>query len=165
MKYRPFIPACAGSTDPAITSANRPWDHPRIRGVHLGHQERSKYCRGSSPHTRGTLPDGNHGTGNDYIELFAAIRDGQEIRRLRIVAKEKGVAGNFDIEDAQYYDVIVEKDAIATHLPNGSNSRKTPSNLITIADLLNGVNDKSGVPYLNSNGELKDHPHIRGVHG
>ena len=99
-------------------------------------------------------PDGNHGTDNDYIELFAAIRDGQKIRRLRIVAKEKGSAGNFDIEDAQYYDVIVEKGAIATHLPNGSNSRKTPSNTITIADLLNGVNDKSGVPYLNSNGEM-----------
>lgn len=99
-------------------------------------------------------PDGNHGTDNDYIELFAAIRDGQKIRRLRIVAKEKGPTGNFDIEDAQYYDVIVEKGAIATHLPNGSNSRKTPSNTITIADLLNGVNDKSGVPYLNSNGEI-----------
>lgn len=99
-------------------------------------------------------PDGNHGTDNDYIELFAAVRDGQKIRRLRIVAKEKGSAGNFDIEDAQYYDVIVEKGAIATHLPNGSNSRKTPSNTITIADLLNGVNDKSGVPYLNSNGEM-----------
>ncbi|MGN8780602.1 hypothetical protein ACTNE5_00400 [Acidaminococcus fermentans] len=99
-------------------------------------------------------PDGNHGTDKDYIELFAAIRDGQEIRRLRIVAKEKGISGNFNIDDAQFYDVIIAKGAIATHLPNGSNSRKTPSNAITIADLLNGVNDKNGAPYVNSNGEL-----------
>lgn len=135
-----------------------------MRGVHCQWGFLGVPSGGSSPHTRGPFPDGNHGAGNDYIELFAAIRDGQEIRRLRIVAKEKGVAGNFDIEDAQYYDVVVEKDAIATHLPNGSNSRKTPSNLITIADLLNGVNDKSGVPYLNSNGELKDYPRMRGIH-
>lgn len=99
-------------------------------------------------------PDGNHGTDKDYIELFAAIRDGQEIRRLRIVAKEKGISGNFNIDDAQFYDVIIAKGAIATHLPNGSNSRKTPSSAITIADLLNGVNDKNGAPYVNSNGEL-----------
>ena len=48
-----IIPACAGSTDHYSTSQPNLWDHPRMRGEHPGHLDKSWYVQGSSPHARG----------------------------------------------------------------------------------------------------------------
>ena len=48
-----IIPAYAGSTLGARRYRCGPWDHPRIRGEHLGGALHVSGARGSSPHTRG----------------------------------------------------------------------------------------------------------------
>ena len=62
-----IIPAYAGSTSAAYGTASRAADHPRIRGEHPA----SRGCRtgliGSSPHTRGALPDSHFIPGMDRI--------------------------------------------------------------------------------------------------
>ena len=50
-----IIPAYAGSTLGARRYRCGPWDHPRIRGEHLGGALHVSGARGSSPHTRGAL--------------------------------------------------------------------------------------------------------------
>ena len=53
LKYQLFIPACAGSTKSLGWPWLRPWDHPRIRGVHYPVRRSSASASGSSPHARG----------------------------------------------------------------------------------------------------------------
>ena len=48
-----IIPAYAGSTIPFLALLMLSWDHPRIRGEHLDSAVFMRFCRGSSPHTRG----------------------------------------------------------------------------------------------------------------
>ena len=48
-----IIPACAGSTRLRCTACQRPRDHPRLRGEHLGQSRITRAVRGSSPLARG----------------------------------------------------------------------------------------------------------------
>ena len=48
-----IIPACAGSTPPAVIQVGRTRDHPRMRGVHVFVGFLSTASLGSSPHARG----------------------------------------------------------------------------------------------------------------
>ena len=48
-----IIPACAGSTRDTTPRICAPWDHPRMRGVHILAKRRFNQAMGSSPHARG----------------------------------------------------------------------------------------------------------------
>ncbi len=50
-----IIPACAGSTDPALTDAAAPQGHPRMRAEHILDKSLTVTLQGSSPHARGAL--------------------------------------------------------------------------------------------------------------
>ena len=50
-----IIPACAGSTRHVRLQAQRPRDHPRMRGEHVWYQRGTPSSQGSSPHARGAL--------------------------------------------------------------------------------------------------------------
>ena len=50
-----IIPAYAGSTIKLVTESTMYWDHPRIRGEHADQVAKTKFGKGSSPHTRGAL--------------------------------------------------------------------------------------------------------------
>ena len=50
---RGIIPACAGSTSAASSTASAARDHPRMCGEHTGHWLFSSSSSGSSPHVRG----------------------------------------------------------------------------------------------------------------
>ena len=52
-----IIPAYAGSTSSNTVSCHQAKDHPRIRGEHYSHECELPDSHGSSPHTRGALPD------------------------------------------------------------------------------------------------------------
>ena len=52
-----IIPAYAGSTTSSPTRWRRPKDHPRIRGEHNQPDPFGHWTEGSSPHTRGALPE------------------------------------------------------------------------------------------------------------
>ena len=58
--YARIIPACAGSTCPHGSSSFLPWDHPRMRGVHVCVMTMPKRKRGSSPHARGPRDHRRH---------------------------------------------------------------------------------------------------------
>ena len=49
-----FIPAHAGNTRSSCASCRACTVHPRTRGEHYDSSQHAIYCRGSSPHTRGT---------------------------------------------------------------------------------------------------------------
>ena len=50
-----IIPACAGNTGVGGGGGGVCWDHPRMRGEHLGSTSNGVPAWGSSPHARGTL--------------------------------------------------------------------------------------------------------------
>ena len=50
-----IIPACAGSTMGGINCRRYRWDHPRVRGEHLGLDNFGNEQSGSSPRARGAL--------------------------------------------------------------------------------------------------------------
>lgn len=100
-------------------------------------------------------PDVKHGTDHRYIELFAAVKDGEKMVRFRVVAREGEVgSGEFKIGQARFYDII--KDGkLPMYDTNGRNSimGSSPSTL-TIAELLKGVKDRNGRLYVNKDGSL-----------
>ena len=55
-----IIPAYAGSTQDEIANMSGIRDHPRIRGEHKVFSSHLSWIQGSSPHTRGARPDGQH---------------------------------------------------------------------------------------------------------
>ncbi|WP_303104094.1 DEAD/DEAH box helicase family protein [uncultured Mitsuokella sp.] len=100
-------------------------------------------------------PDVKHGTDHRYIELFAAVKDGEKMVRFRVVAREGEVgSGEFKIGQARFYDII--KDGkLPMYDTNGRNSimGSSPSTL-TVAELLKGVKDRNGRLYVNKDGSL-----------
>lgn len=101
-------------------------------------------------------PDYRHQKGTDYIELFCPVKDGNEIYCVHLVARERdNEAGRYKVGKALFYNLYKNKKP----LPHGL--LENPTNInggngfykITIADLLNGVKDKKGNPYV-INGEL-----------
>ena len=58
-----ITPACAGNTSFAYISGYGYWDHPRMRGEHIGWMDHPVACLGSPPHARGTL----HAVGKESL--------------------------------------------------------------------------------------------------
>ena len=50
-----ITPACAGSSNVALTDSAEIWDHPRMRGEQSGWRKSSEAAKGSPPHTRGAV--------------------------------------------------------------------------------------------------------------
>lgn len=100
-------------------------------------------------------PDAKHGTNHRYIELFAAVKDGRNMVRFRVVAREGDAgSGEFKIGQARFYDII--KDGkLPMYDTNGRNSimGSSPSTL-TVAELLKSVKDRNGHLYVNKDGSL-----------
>ena len=53
LPWQRIIPACAGSTHHLHRHSRHGWDHPRMRGEHLGYMIEALDAKGSSPHARG----------------------------------------------------------------------------------------------------------------
>lgn len=79
-------------------------------------------------------PDARHGTNARYIELYAAVKNGNNLTRFRIVAKEgDNTAGEFEVKDAKFYDIIKDgtvsanmfKNILPASVPNGRQGRDT----------------------------------------
>jgi hypothetical protein len=100
-------------------------------------------------------PDAKHGTNHRYIELFAAVKDGRNMVRFRVVAREGDAgSGEFKIGQVRFYDII--KDGkLPMYDTNGRNSimGSSPSTL-TVAELLKSVKDRNGHLYVNKDGSL-----------
>lgn len=64
-------------------------------------------------------PDVRHGTNARYIELYAAVKNGNNLTRFRIVAKEgDNTAGEFEVKDAKFYDIIKDGTVSANMFKN-----------------------------------------------
>lgn len=101
-------------------------------------------------------PDYRHQKGTDYIELFCPVKDGNEIYCVHLVARERdNEAGRYKVGKALFYNLYKNKKP----LPHGL--LENPTNInggnglyrITIADMLTGVKDRKGKPYV-INGQL-----------
>ncbi|MGE1061180.1 LPD5 domain-containing protein [Megasphaera paucivorans] len=101
--------------------------------------------------------DDRHSSGKPYIELFSVVKDGNKLVRFRIVAKEGDKNANqFTIRDAKFYDMIQQKGDVSPSMPQmGMQGGKiSPLNTVSVAELLRGVNDREGKPYVNTDGTL-----------
>ncbi|WP_337366510.1 LPD38 domain-containing protein [Phascolarctobacterium sp.] len=120
--------------------------------------------------------DGQHGTKNRYVELYAVVKDGNNLTRFRIVAKEgNGNSSEFEVKDAKFYDIIKDgtlspsmpKSISTAQLPDGNQSQlkdNIPSSTVSVAELLTGVKDRQGVPYVNRDGGLNyDAEALKGI--
>lgn len=111
-------------------------------------------------------PDVKHGSSQDYIELFTAVKDRNQLVRFRIIAKEgNNNSGRYVISDAKFYDIIKE-GTVPTSTSNDAQrmashkglsvvkQQNTIPNSVSISELLAGVNDRKGKPYVNPDGTL-----------
>lgn len=118
--------------------------------------------------------DTAHGTGDKYIDCYAAIRIGDTVSRVKIVAKDSDrSAGNYEIKDATLYDFYPVKKGIPkeppSHMESGSDMppralrhkataeeryRSSAPDVVSVAELLTGVNDRDGKPYVDADGNL-----------
>lgn len=113
--------------------------------------------------------DVKHKTDKKYIELFAAVKDGKNIVRFRIIAKENVLNANeYDISDAKFYDIIKER-TLPNNTPNGAHKlassdngsssavkrqNRVLSDTVSLSELLIGVKDRNGKNYVNKDGSL-----------
>ncbi|MDY6029356.1 MAG: hypothetical protein SPI71_03725 [Acidaminococcaceae bacterium] len=109
--------------------------------------------------------DDRHGSDKRYIELYAAIKNGNVLNRFRIIAKEGDKSANeFNVKSAEYYDIIragvlsanVPESTLPASVPHGTQgqvSRNTPLT-VSVAELLKDVKDRAGNPYIDANGKL-----------
>ena len=85
-----------------------------------------------------------------YIELFAAVRNGDNIYRVRIQAHEQDRHANrYEIGDAALYEFRIEKklqkneDSYSRVSRNGTPlNHESSFNTVSVAELLRGVNDR-----------------------
>ena len=100
--------------------------------------------------------DDRHGKNRQYIELFAVVKDGDKLVRFRIVAREEqGNPNQYTISEARFYDLLQQKGDISPVMPNRTRIRdKMSPSVISVADLLQGVKDRQGNPYVNNRGKL-----------
>ena len=99
-------------------------------------------------------PDVRHGKNNRYIELFSVVKDGNRLVRFLVVAKEgDSASGEFKIGIARFYDIIkdgaLQESGVLRHYKH-----EGASSTLTIAELLKGVKDREGRPYVNKDGSL-----------
>lgn len=131
--------------------------------------------------------DGQHGTKKRYVELYAVVKDGNNLTRFRVVAKEGNKnAGEFEVKDAKFYDIIKDGTPTIAIPQMGMQSESVPSfeertlserasqkdaqhqsnvpSTVSVAELLTGVKDRQGVPYVNRDGGLNyDAEALRGI--
>ena len=94
-----------------------------------------------------------HGKGTKYIEIFAPVRNGDKIYTFQITARERGRAGLYKIGKAIYYNV----KKVGTPLMRPDKGQKfngLPTSTVSVAEMLEGVNDRDGNPYVNADGSL-----------
>lgn len=98
--------------------------------------------------------DDKHGSNARYIELYAVVKSGNDLTRFRLVAKEGNkTAGEYEIKEAKFYDIIKEGTPTIAIPQMGMQSGSVPST-ISVAELLTGVKDRQGNPYVNADGGL-----------
>lgn len=110
--------------------------------------------------------DTRHGTDTRYIELYAVVKNKKDLTRFRIVAKEgNNEAGMYEVKEAKFYDIIKNGNISANVLNNtlpasisnndmqGQVMQNVPST-VSVAELLFGVKDKNGKPYVDKYGGL-----------
>lgn len=109
-------------------------------------------------------PDAVHGRNTKYIELYAVAgnKNNNTMTRFRVVAKEGDPgSGKFEVSDVKFYDII--KSGIVSADPSKTGGSKVTAMppLISVAQLLDGVKDKNGKPYV-VNGKLQYEPGVLG---
>lgn len=120
--------------------------------------------------------DVRHGSNNKYIELYAVVKNKNDLTRFRIVAKEgDNAVGEYEVKDAKFYDIIKDgtvsanefKNSLPASIPSGMQGQDTqnvPSSTVSVAELLTGVKDRQGVPYVDKDGGLNyDAEALRGI--
>lgn len=129
--------------------------------------------------------DVRHGTNKKYIELYAVVKNKNNLTRFRIVAKEgDNTANEYEVKEAKFYDIIKDgasrqyaESIPSANIPKGMQAqlvRNAPSNegtpaivipqtgmqngsvpsTISVAQLLAGVKDRNGKPYITKDGGL-----------
>ena len=108
--------------------------------------------------------DAQHGSNKQYIDCYAAVRNGDAIYPVRIIAKDSSVEpGVFTIKSAHLYDFYIPKEwksgkkknitAKTSSVPEVNFNSDVPGT-ISVSELLGNVNDREGNPYVNENGGL-----------
>lgn len=108
--------------------------------------------------------DERHGSNDKYIELYAVVKNNDNLFRFRIVAKEGDKqAGDYEVKIAKFYDIIKDgkvtanaQSALPAIIPDGMKGqvRGTLPSTISVAKLLAGVKGMDGKLLVNKNGGL-----------
>lgn len=108
--------------------------------------------------------DERHGSNDKYIELYAVVKNNDNLFRFRIVAKEGDKqAGDYEVKIAKFYDIIKDgkvtanaQSALPAIIPDGMKGqvRGTLPSTISVAKLLAGVKGRDGKLLVNKNGGL-----------
>ena len=108
--------------------------------------------------------DERHGSNDKYIELYAVVKNNDNLFRFRIVAKEGDKqAGDYEVKTAKFYDIIKDgkvtanaQSALPAIIPDGMKGqvRGTLPSTISVAKLLAGVKDREGKLLVNKHGGL-----------
>lgn len=108
--------------------------------------------------------DKRHGSNDKYIELYAVVKNNDNLFRFRIVAKEGDKqAGDYEVKIAKFYDIIKDgkvtanaQSALPAIIPDGMKGqvRGTLPSTISVAKLLAGVKGRDGKLLVNKNGGL-----------
>ena len=117
--------------------------------------------------------DKRHGSDTQYIDCYAAVRDGNTIYPVRIIAKDSSKElGIFEIKSAHLYDFYIPKEWVNGQKKNitvnqsskvfeertsgvpGVNVNGDVLDTISVSELLDNVNDREGNRYVNKNGSL-----------
>ena len=105
--------------------------------------------------------DAQHGTDNQYIDCYAAVRDGDTVYPVRIIAKDSNKEpGVFTIESAHLYDFYIPKNeqkkniTAKTSVLHEVEISSDVLDTISVSDLLANVKDRNGNPYVNADGSL-----------
>lgn len=98
-------------------------------------------------------PDSAHGTNTKYIEIFVPVRDGNNMYTFRISARERGNSASvYEVGNALFYNMKKERD-LTMRPSKGQKASNKSLSTVTIAEMLDGVNDRNKVPYV-INGKL-----------
>ena len=107
--------------------------------------------------------DKRHGSDTQYIDCYAAVRDGNTIYPVRIIAYDSDkTPGKFTIESAYLYDFYIPKKKRGNKNIIASEESGVPEagagddvfDTISVSDLLANVKDRNGNPYVNTDGSL-----------
>ena len=112
----------------------------------------------------GNLLANKNGGLNYNIELYAVVKNNDNLFRFRIVAKEGDKqAGDYEVKIAKFYDIIKDgkvtanaQSALPAIIPDGMKGqvRGTFPSMINVAKLLAGVKGSDGNLLVNKNGGL-----------